>query len=58
MLNSPENIANEFTRQQFRGGDFFNMLPLYESLTLEEVNRRLKEHIRWDQLAISLVVSP
>lgn len=58
MLNSPENIANEFTRQQFRGSDFFNMLPLYESLTLEEVNRRLKEHIRWDQLAISLVVSP
>jgi len=58
MLNSPENIANEFTRQQFRGGNFFNMLPLYESLTLEEVNRRLKEHIRWDQLAISLVVSP
>ncbi|MBT2283120.1 insulinase family protein [Paenibacillus polymyxa] len=58
MLNSPENIAHEFTRQQFSGGDFFNMLPLYESITLEDVNLRLKEHIRWDQLAVSLVVSP
>lgn len=58
MLNSPENIAHEFTRQQFRGGDFFNMLPLYESITLEDVNLRLREHIRWDHLAISLVVSP
>ncbi|PQP80668.1 peptidase M16 [Paenibacillus sp. PCH8] len=58
MLNSPENIAHEFTRQQFRGGDFFNLLPLYESITLEDVNHRLKEHIRWDQLAVSLVVSP
>ncbi|MBY0118949.1 pitrilysin family protein [Paenibacillus sp. FSL L8-0435] len=58
MLNSPENIAHEFTRQQFRGGEFFNMLPLYESITLEDVNLRLREHIRWDQLAVSLVVSP
>lgn len=58
MLNSPENIAHEFTREQFRGGDFFNMIPIYEAITLEEVNRRLEEHIRWEQLAVSLVVSP
>ncbi|MGQ8871827.1 EF-P 5-aminopentanol modification-associated protein YfmH [Paenibacillus sp. TSA_86.1] len=58
MLNSPENIANEFTRQQFRGGDFFNMLSLYEAITLQDVNQRLKEHIRWEQLVVSLVVSP
>ncbi|MDP9698430.1 pitrilysin family protein [Paenibacillus sp. FSL R7-0272] len=58
MLNSPENIANEFTRQHFRGGDFFNMISLYETITLQDVNQRLKEHIRWDQLAVSLVVSP
>lgn len=58
MLNSPENIANEFIRQQFRGGDFFNMISLYEAITLQDVNQRLKEHIRWDQLAVSLVVSP
>lgn len=58
MLNSPENIAHEFTRLKFRGGDFFNMLSAYESITLEDVNRRLREHIRWEQLAVSIVASP
>lgn len=58
MLNSPENIAHEFTRYQFRGADFFNVLPVYESITLEDVNRRLQEHVDWNQLAVSIVVSP
>ncbi|KOR89949.1 EF-P 5-aminopentanol modification-associated protein YfmH [Paenibacillus solani] len=58
MLNSPENIAHEFTRYQFRGADLFKVLPVYESITLEDVNRRLQEHIDWDQLAVSIVVSP
>ncbi|MDO7905768.1 pitrilysin family protein [Paenibacillus sp. JX-17] len=58
MLNSPENIAHEFTRHKFRGGDLFKVLPIYESITLDDVNRRLREHINWDQLAVSLVVSP
>ncbi|MEK5475908.1 pitrilysin family protein [Paenibacillus sp. FSL R5-0407] len=58
MLNSPENIAHEFTRYRFRGGDLFQVLPVYESLTLEEVNTRLREHIDWEQLSVSLVVSP
>lgn len=58
MLNSPENIAHEFTRYNFRGGDLFAVLPLYESLTLEDINARLREHIDWEQLAISIVVSP
>ncbi|OOC62269.1 EF-P 5-aminopentanol modification-associated protein YfmH [Paenibacillus ihbetae] len=58
MLNSPENIAHEFTRHQFRGADLFKVLPVYESITLEEVNRRLQEHVDWNQLAVSIVVSP
>ncbi|TYA14290.1 insulinase family protein [Paenibacillus faecis] len=58
MLNSPENIAHEFTRYRFRGGDLFDVLPVYESLSLDEVNARLREHIDWNQLAVSLVVSP
>ncbi|MEF7437547.1 pitrilysin family protein [Paenibacillus lautus] len=58
MLNSPENIAHEFTRYQFRGADFFNVLPVYESITLDDVNRRLQEHLDWNQLAVSIVVSP
>ncbi|MBW4841642.1 MAG: insulinase family protein [Paenibacillaceae bacterium] len=58
MLNSPENIAHEFTRYNFRGGDLFAVLPIYESLTLEDINTRLREHIDWEQLAVSIVVSP
>jgi predicted Zn-dependent peptidase len=58
MLNSPESIAHEFTRYQFRGGDLFEVLPIYESITLAEVNERLHAHVNWDQLAVSLVVSP
>ena len=58
MLNYPENIAHEFTRYNFRGGDLFKVLPIYESLTLDDVNGRLREHIDWNQLAVSLVVSP
>lgn len=56
MLNSPESIANEFTKYQFKGNDLFEMLPLYESLTLEAVNARLREHFQWDRLAVSIVI--
>lgn len=58
MLNSPENIAHEFTRYAFRGGDLFSVLNVYESITLQEVNDRLHEHIDWEQVSVSLVVSP
>ncbi|MDO3410641.1 pitrilysin family protein [Saccharibacillus sp. CPCC 101409] len=55
MLNSPENIAHEFTRYKFRGGDLFAVLELYEQITLDEVNARLREHIRWDRCSVSVV---
>uniref|UniRef100_UPI00059429A3 EF-P 5-aminopentanol modification-associated protein YfmH n=1 Tax=Gorillibacterium massiliense TaxID=1280390 RepID=UPI00059429A3 len=32
MLNSPEAIANEFTRYRFHGGDLLEVVKLYESL--------------------------
>lgn len=41
MLNSPEAIAGEFTRYRFKGGDLFDVVRLYESVTLSEVNERL-----------------
>lgn len=58
MMNSPENIAHEFTRYRFRDGDLFSVVPLYESITLDEVNSRLREHTDWNQLAVCIVVSP
>jgi len=57
MLNSPEAIAGEFTRYRFRGGDLFALLPLYEQVTLQEVNDRLREHFDWNQLAVSIVAA-
>ncbi|ANF96577.1 EF-P 5-aminopentanol modification-associated protein YfmH [Paenibacillus bovis] len=58
LLNSPESIAHEFTRNRFKDSDFFAILPIYESLTLEDVNQRLRDHMNWEQLAVSVVVSP
>ncbi|MFS0727905.1 EF-P 5-aminopentanol modification-associated protein YfmH [Paenibacillus sp. 1P07SE] len=55
MLNSPEAIANEFTRYKFRGSDLFELLPLYESVTLEQANDRMREHFDWNQMAVSIV---
>ncbi|GGG11846.1 EF-P 5-aminopentanol modification-associated protein YfmH [Paenibacillus abyssi] len=55
MLNSPEAIANEFTRHKFRGGDLFQLLPLFEQITLEEINERMREHFDFDQMAVSIV---
>lgn len=58
MLNSPESIASEYTKYRFRGSDLFELLPLYESCTLERVNARLREHFKPEQLAVSIVQSP
>jgi predicted Zn-dependent peptidase len=55
MLNSPEAIAGEFTRYRLKGGDLFALVELYESLTLEEINTRLREHADPSRLAVSIV---
>jgi predicted Zn-dependent peptidase len=57
MMNSPESIAGEYTRYRHKGGDLFRVLELIESLTLEEVNARLREHVSEDRLAVSIVRS-
>jgi predicted Zn-dependent peptidase len=55
MLNSPEAIANEFTRYRFKDMELFEVLSAYESMTLEQVNLRFKEHFNWDRSAVSIV---
>lgn len=57
QLNSPEAIANEFTKYQFKGIELFDILPVYEQMTLEDVNKRLQEHFDWSNMAISIVKS-
>lgn len=57
LLNSPEAIANEFTKYKIKGMDLFEILPVYESITLEQLNVRFREHFNWNQMAISIVES-
>lgn len=57
QLNSPESIANEFTKYRFKQIDLFDILPVYEQLTIEDVTAMLNEHFDWNQLAVSIVRS-
>lgn len=57
-LNSPEAIANEFTKYRFKKIDFFNVADTYEMITLQDINNRLHEHFDWDRSAVSIVRSP
>ncbi|WP_426446987.1 EF-P 5-aminopentanol modification-associated protein YfmH [Paenibacillus sp. S-38] len=57
QLNSPEAIANEFTKYRFKDSDLFDILPVYEEITLQEVNASLRDHFDWGRLAASIVTS-
>ncbi|SFL44977.1 Predicted Zn-dependent peptidase [Paenibacillus sp. 1_12] len=57
QLNSPESIANEFSKYRFKQIDLFDILPVYEQMTIEDVTGMLKEHFDWNQLAVSIVRS-
>lgn len=57
QLNSPEAIANEFTKYRFKDIDLFDILPVYEQLSLEDVNACLADHFNKNQLAASIVRS-
>lgn len=55
MLNSPEAIANEFTRYRFKDMEFFEVLTQYEQMTFEQVQQRFDEHFDWNRSAVSLI---
>lgn len=57
LLNSPEAIANQYTKYRFAETDLFQMTPLLEQLTVDEVNQRMREHIDFAQFAVSIVRS-
>jgi len=57
LLNSPEAIAGEFTKHRFRGTQLFDVLDMYEQITLQEAETRLKEHFDWEQLSVCVVKS-
>lgn len=58
MLNSAEAMAHEFTKYEFKGTHLFEVLDVYENITLEDANRRINEHVDFDRLAFCVVQSP
>lgn len=57
MLNSPEAIANEFTKYLFKDMDLFEIIEIYKEMKLDEVNERLQQHFAWDRMAVSIIRS-
>ncbi|PWK10230.1 EF-P 5-aminopentanol modification-associated protein YfmH [Tumebacillus permanentifrigoris] len=55
-LDSPRGICRNFCGYQFKDADYFDVLPVLEAITLEDVNQRLREHLVPDTLAVSLVL--
>lgn len=55
-LDSPRAICRQFSAYNLRGIDYFETVPVLESLTLDQVNQRLREHLRPECFSASLVL--
>jgi predicted Zn-dependent peptidase len=55
-LDSARSIARYFTTYSFRDANLFDIIGVMESLTLEQVNQRLKEHLDPEMRSVSLIV--
>jgi len=54
-LNVLEFIANQYTSYRFNGTDLFAVLPMLEQMTVEAVNRRLRDHLTPERMVVSIV---
>ncbi|MBM7094238.1 MULTISPECIES: EF-P 5-aminopentanol modification-associated protein YfmH [Alteribacter] len=57
-LNSPEYIANQFTRYQFNDMNLFDVIPTLESITIEDLNAAMAEHFKTDTQYSKCLVKP
>lgn len=55
-FNSLEFIANSFPAYHFRNINFFNYLDVLQGITLDDVNKRLVEHLTADNMARSVIM--
>lgn len=55
-LNSPEYIANQFTRYAFLDMSLFDVVTVLEQITLEDVQNVIQEEIAADRLTVCKVV--
>ncbi|HET7658664.1 MAG TPA: pitrilysin family protein [Bacillales bacterium] len=54
-LNAPEFIANQFTRYQFADMNLFEVVPVLEQLTADDLERVLDEHFDEDCFTVCQV---
>jgi predicted Zn-dependent peptidase len=54
-LNSPEFIANQFTRYEFNGMNLFDIIPMLEKIRFQDVQKRLEDHPSPEQFAVCIV---
>lgn len=55
-VNSPEYIANQFTRYAFNDMDLFEVVPVLESLTMDDLNQAAERLISEDRFTVCQVV--
>lgn len=55
-INSPEYIANQFTRYAFNEMNLFDVVPMLEKLTLTDVQTLAKEVISEERFSVCQVV--
>ncbi|MDN0190625.1 MULTISPECIES: pitrilysin family protein [unclassified Bacillus (in: firmicutes)] len=55
-LNSPEYIANQFTRYAFLDMSLFDVVTVLEQITIEDVQKVIQEEIAADRLTVCKVV--
>ena len=55
-VNSPEYIANQFTRYAFNEMNLFDIVPTLESITMDEIKTAASEFISEDRFTVCQVV--
>ena len=55
-LNSPEYIANQYTKFYFEGVELFELVNILESITVESVQETLASLIDFDHVVESRLV--
>ena len=55
-VNSPEYIANQFTRYAFNEMNLFDIVPTLESITMDEIKTTASEFISEDRFTVCQVV--
>lgn len=56
-FDSIENIANTFLNYYFEGINYFDVYDYMKSITLEDLNRRLREHFV-EEMAVMSIINP